>query len=249
MIKNYHTTQRWNDWLAQFLGQQVLLAEQDFLLKTLAKYFGKHALLIGALQQHLLLETTAMPYQTLLTTLGHRKLSLPTIQSGLKELPIGSGSVDLVLVPHTLEQLDHAQHLLSEACRIVKPQGHIVILGFNPFSIWGAQKWFAKLNPPHWCQHFIPPSTIIKWLKLADFELIKQDKLIFRPPITHPALYHKLKFLEWFGQKCYKPLGAVYILIAKAKVIPLTPIKLSWRQQLSGIQATTIPGPTTMRGS
>lgn len=74
---------------------------------------------------------------------------------------------------------------------------------------------------------------------MADFELVNQDTLLFRPPLQHhDAIYQKMKFLEWIGNKLWTPLGGVYMLMAKAKVIPMTPIKLHWKQQLSGVQVS-----------
>ena len=87
-----------------------------------------------------------------------------------------------------------------------------------------------------WSGNFIPAAKIKKWLLLADFELEKQSMVLFRPATQHLSLYNKLKFLEWLGKKCYKPWGGVYILKAKAKVIPLTPIRMHWKQELSGLR-------------
>lgn len=44
-------------------------------------------------------------------------------------------------------------------------------------------------------------------------------------------------------QQADASLGGVYMLMAKAKVIPLMPIKLHWKQQLSGVPAS-VPGRT-----
>ena len=57
------------------------------------------------------------------------------------------------------------------------------------------------------------------------------------------TVYQKLNFLEHVGKKCFANLGGIYILLARAKVIPLTPIKLKWKQPLNGIRiSTTMPG-------
>jgi hypothetical protein len=44
------------------------------------------------------------------------------------------------------------------------------------------------------------------------------------------------------------PMGGIYSLVAQAKVIPLTPIKLRWKQKLSDVKLTAsiggIPKPT-----
>ena len=65
-------------------------------------------------------------------------------------------------------------------------------------------------------------------------------------PIEELSTFRKLKFMEWLGRRCWSPFGGVYMLVAQAKVIPLTPIKLSWKQKVTNIQLAPIgvPRPT-----
>ncbi len=247
MAKTYRKIQQWDRWLEHFSGQIVLEAEQKFLSSTLKHHYGREALLIGTPNQYGLLKTSVIPGLVLLSPLlgfGHPK-NMRGIESELYDLPILSGSVDLVILPHTLEYMDNPQKLLAEACRIVRPEGHIVICGFNPYSLWGIKKWWAHNKHTPWTGHFIDANKIKKWLSFADFELIKQSMILFRPPVKHKSTFKKLKFMEWLGSKCWSPFGGVYMLVAQAKVIPLTPIKLSWKQKISDINLAPIGIPRT----
>ncbi len=241
MTKTYRTIQQWDHWLTQFLGKSVLEAEQQFLSSLLFQRYGKHALLIGSPRQQVLLKTSVMSNLLLLGPLinSHRDADVSGIESEFYELPIASGTVDLVLLPHILEHVDNPNQLLAEACRVIKPEGHIIICGFNPYSFWGLRKLFTRNKHMPWSGTFIKPSMVKKWLGLSDFELIEQHKTLYRPPITQPHLFQRLKFLEWLGKKCFSPFGGVYFLLARAKVVPLTPIKLRWKQHLSGVQITS----------
>jgi len=158
------------------------------------------------------------------------------IEGDFHELPISTGSIDLVMLPHTLEFIDNPRQLLSEACRIIKPEGLIVISGFNPYSAWGLRKLMTthKKSIP-WGANFIHSHKVKSWLHLADFELEKHQLFLYTPPINQPKFYKKLHFLEYIGHKCFPLFGGVYVLIARAKVVPLTPIRLKWKQQLSSI--------------
>lgn len=246
MAKTYRYIQQWNHWLTHFLGKALLAEEQRLLLSYLSTHFGKNSLLIGVPHQKVLLKTSLIHQQILLSPLLEKENTITYVEAEFYELPIQSGSVDQVILPHTLEIIDNPHQLLSEACRVVKPEGHIFILGFNPYSLWGLKRYFTNDKKVPWSGNFIPSSTVKKWLSLADFELVKQDMLLFRPPTQHLALFQKLKYLEWIGKKCYKPFGGVYMLQAKAKVVPLTPIRLHWKQELSGVRVSigTIPGPS-----
>jgi SAM-dependent methyltransferase len=243
LVKTYRTVQQWDHWLRQHLGESLLEIEKQFLSTMLAERYGKHVLLLGVPNQHELLKCSVMSNQMMLTPLINKHNNKKCIESEYYKLPIIPGSIDLVMVPHTLEFLDNPHQLLVEACRVVKPEGLIIIMGFNPISLWGLKKWWVKSKNMPWQGAFININKVKNWLKLSDFELVNQDMLLFRPPITQFGIFKKLKFLEWLGKKLYAPFGGVYVLTAQAKTIPLTPIKMHWKQKLSALHAT-LPGPT-----
>lgn len=202
MVKTHRAIQRWDNWLTETLGSRLLEAERQFLPPLLVDCYGKHALLIGVPRQQGMLKFSTIPHQVLLTPLFKKSDNYPYIESNLAELPIASASIDLVLLPHTLEYIDNPHKLLSEACRIVKPEGHIIIFGFNPMSLWGLKKHMTKDLTVPWSSNFISANTVKKWLALADFEMVKHDTLLFRPPLEHhDKLYQRLKIMEWFGSK------------------------------------------------
>ena len=243
MAHGYRTLQHWNQWLThQFLGSSLLDAEEKLLSSLLARHFGKHALLIGVPHQLDLLKATKIPCHSLLSPIITRDKVPGYIEGDFHELPILTGSIDLVVLPHTLEFVDNPRQLLAEACRIVKPEGLIAICGFNPYSAWGLRKLLAKHKTVPWESNFIRSHKVKSWLQLVDFEMEKHTSVLFRPPVSNQALYKKLQYLEHIGSKCFPMFGGVYVLLARAKVIPLTPIRLKWKQQLSGIRISTTSG-------
>jgi len=254
MVKAYRHIQQWNSWLGQPQGGYLVEAERQLLPSLLAEYYGKYIALIGVPEQQSLLTTSNMMYPFLISPMviqvrsGARSESAYYIESEFYELSIHSSSIDLVILPHTLEYVDNPRRILAEACRIVKPEGHIVIFGFNPYSLWGLKKLLLQNKYAPWSSNFIQATTVKQWLKLADFELVKQTTMVFRPPIQHDGIYQKLKFLEGIGKRCYAPFGGVYAIVATAKNIPFTPIRMHWKQKLS-LQKSTIPRPTTIRNS
>jgi ubiquinone/menaquinone biosynthesis C-methylase UbiE len=55
-------------------------------------------------------------------------------------LPFPANSLDLVVLPHTLE-LDADPHAtLREVERVLVPEGRVVICGVNPASLWGLRQ-------------------------------------------------------------------------------------------------------------
>ena len=237
---------QWNQWLNKSLGQLVLEAEQKLLAGFLSGKYGKHVVLVGVPHQCTLIKMLDLPCHTLLTPLPyHNQGEIKAIESNLYELPVASGSVDLVILPHTLELVDNPRQLLAEATRIVKPEGHLIISGFNPYSLWGLGKLLQKRNSNLPAFHTLQQGTLKKWLHLSDFELVRQSNALYSPPIQKTGFLKKLRFMEWIGNKCHLPCGAIYVLMARAKVVPLTPVRLRWKQSIASMRVpTSIPGPT-----
>lgn len=240
MAHGYRNLQHWNHWLPnQSWGHQLLAAEEQIFSRLLNKHYGKHALLLGVPHQYQLLNATAVPFHSLLSPFVVKDDLPGYIEGDFHELPILTGSIDIVLLPHTLEFIDNPRQLLAEACRIIKPEGLIVICGFNPYSLWGVRKIFTRDKITPWNANFLPAHRIKKWLQLADFEMEKHSSILFPPPFKQHSVYAKFQFLEKVGRAVTPKLGGVYILLARAKVVPLTPIRMKWKQQLNGIRIST----------
>ena len=58
-----------------------------------------------------------------------------------------SHSIDVLLMPHSHETAALTQ-VLHEASRVLKPEGRLVLTGFNPKSLWFFSKWFDGVRLP-----------------------------------------------------------------------------------------------------
>lgn len=235
MPHGYRTLQGWDKWLAQqHLGNRLLDMEQALIRDMVGQHIGKHAMLIGVPQQELLLKVIDMHHCSLLSPVVTAKNSYDIVEAGFADLPVLTGSVDLVIIPHTINFIEHPRQLLAEACRIVKPEGLLVICTFNPYSSWFLKNLSKTLKKglPAGCQ-FISPLLIKNWLKLADFVIENEKSIMYRPPVQNEGIFNKLHFIERIGSVILPGCGGIHLIIARAKVTPLTPIKTSWKQQLS----------------
>ena len=61
--------------------------------------------------------------------------------NGYEELPFATHSIDLVVMPHILEFAEDPHQVLREVERVLVPEGHVVITGFNPASLWGLRQY------------------------------------------------------------------------------------------------------------
>lgn len=94
------------------------------------------------------------------------------IQAKAFSLPIQTESVDMIILPHLLEFDAHRFQTIREIERVLKPEGDLIILNFNPWSLWLRSQYFwDKHLAKSWQGHFITRTRILDWLKLLNFEL------------------------------------------------------------------------------
>lgn len=94
------------------------------------------------------------------------------IQAKAFALPIQTASVDLVIVPHILEFDEYRFQTIREIERILKPEGEVIILCFNPWNLWIRYQFILDRQwSDSWDAHFIGRARIIDWLKLLNFEV------------------------------------------------------------------------------
>ncbi len=153
------------------------------------------------------------------------------LYAGADALPMASDSIDVIVLPHTLEFETDPHQVIREAERVLIPEGHVVILGFNPWSLWGLWRLFLRRGSyPPWCGNFRGLTRIKDWLALLGFDNIEEQGYFFRPPLQNVRVMQKLGFMENVGARWWPGLAGCYVLLAKKRVATLTPIKPSWRR-------------------
>ena len=217
------------DWFDTPLGQSLYCAEEERIHSTIAQLKSQHALQLGTLTRtHSLLKASKAKTQLLLDA------NLHDTPSGLRAhpeaIPLEQNSFDLVLMPHTLDFCSNPHAVLREAHRILSPEGHVVIIGFNPYSLWGA--WRACLRNSErfpWCGNRISLSRLKDWLALLDFQCAQGRMIYYRPPMHSEKWRARLAVLDKMGDRWWPLLAAVYLFVAKKRVIGVTPLRPAWR--------------------
>ena len=59
-------------------------------------------------------------------------------------LPFPDDSIEFIVCAHLLEINDYADAAMSEAVRILKPGGMMIVFGYHRYSLLGLQKFFAN---------------------------------------------------------------------------------------------------------
>lgn len=229
--------QRMRAWFTHLPGRWFQAEERAQLRKILPNLFGYHLLQLGDLYSKECLTNTRIPHcmvldESLQETLPAGERSRSGVCGVMEWLPIATDCIDTVVMPHTLEFTKDPHQVLREVERILIPEGHVVILGFNPCSLWMiwrlALAWRGK---PPWCGRFIRQARLKDWLQLLGFDIISSQRYFFRPPLSHKGIMKRLRFLDHIGRRWTPFFGAGYVVVARKRVSTLTPIKSRWRSR------------------
>ena len=230
------------DWFAAPLGQSVLEMEKNRISRILPDLFGYHILQVNGQITEKLLDSSRIQHKIVFAQEDNYKPGTnPDVLCKCNALPVASESIDVIVLPHVIEFSANPHQILRESERVLIGEGHLIVIGFNPYSFWGLWKFLLawRAHVP-WSGHYIELARLKDWLSLLDFEIIKAEKFYFRPPLSNSKLMVKLSFLEQLGQFCWSYLGGVYLLVAKKRVVSMTPIKLQWQSRRHMISAGVI---------
>jgi SAM-dependent methyltransferase len=208
-----------NSWFNSKFCQRIITRENLLLKDILPRLFGYYLLQIGCTNQDILVHSR-IKKKIILNTCKYKVGCVSCSLYGRAEaLPISTDMLDVAIISHVLEFADNPHLVLKEIERILIADGHVIIFGFNPFSIYGIRHKLLKYSKkPPWTGNFISLLRIKDWLALLGFEIVQQQTLFFSLPIKYN----------------FTSLGDVYLIVAKKRQSILTPLKPSWNKpQLS----------------
>lgn len=235
-------------WLQTAPGRYLLEWEQDRFDLAVADAFGYHALQLG-LPELEGLRANRMPHRWVASDsmLVREALQqpLPPPRDGLTTtqisdepvalycefdaLPFPDASLDLVVLPHSLELARDPHQTLREVERVLVPEGRIVIAGFNPASLWGLRQRAgrarrgvgfgrsSRLYLPR-AGEFIGYWRVRDWMRLLGFEIEAGRFGCYRPAVSSPAWLERFAWMDRVGDRWWPVLGAVYVLVAVKRV-------------------------------
>ena len=224
-------------------GQAVTDWEAQLLKEWMADAFGYYAIQLG--------------HQARINPLRHNRCSeryevalgdsypLPSApdDAGVRRLDVGDFSVlpfssdtlDWVILPHTLDEHPDPHSVLREAYRVLRAEGKMIILGFNPMSLWGMQaRWRRFLGQRSHrfgvyqnLQH--PPMQIGRlkdWLELLNCDVVQGRYGCYTPYVKQQKYLERSLWLEKAGDRWWGVAGAVYALLVVKRVYSPTLVGL-----------------------
>jgi SAM-dependent methyltransferase len=214
------------DWLATPLGRRCLANEQRLMRRALERVFGEQLLQIG---------TWGAP-NTFLRYARTQRRALIDWRSGQpcdlvsdpEQLAIASDSVDAVLLPHTLERTASPHALLREVDRVLRADGHLIVLSFAPGGFWGLRHLLAARGYPSGRERMVREGRLRDWLDLLSFDVESTQRYCHTLPFERFKQLRILPREEW-AQRWLPMLAGGYLLRAQKRVHPLTPVRM-WKR-------------------
>jgi SAM-dependent methyltransferase len=238
-------------WLQTPPGHYLLAWEQPVFDAAVADAFGFHALQLG-LPEVPTLRDNRMPHRWLATA------TLPLMGSAsagaalhcdFEALPFPNASVDLVVLPHTLELATDPHRTLAEVERVLMPEGRVVILGFNAASLWGLRQRVGRLRRMLGGKGplFLPrPGDFIgywrlrDWLRLLSFEVEGGRFGAYRPALGSPGWLERFAWMDRIGDRWWPVFGAVYMVVAVKRVRGMRLVGLAKRERVKAAKAPAV---------
>lgn len=211
-------------WLRHPVGTRVLEAEQARLAEVLPNLFGYYLLQAGGWGRHIALCDDSRIRRRFLADTNTKRD--PDLVAQPDALPILSDSIDVVVLPHTLELAGEPHRVLRETERVLIGDGHVVILGFNPWSAWGLWRLFLRRRGVPWSGRFIAERTLRDWLALLGFDIVA----VYHHSHALPARLGAIdRWLERAAERGWPLPAGAYVLVARKRTVPITPLRPRWR--------------------
>jgi SAM-dependent methyltransferase len=260
-------------WLETPAGEYLLAWEQRHLDQAVADLFGFHALQLG-LPELAALRANRMPHRWLAIESppaesssaanvseaaaieGGKAIAItPALHCHFDALPFDSASLDLVVLPHSLELARDPHLALREVERVLVPEGRVLIVGFNPASLWGARQRLGRLRQrlsrspdgdlflPR-AGEFIGYRRLRDWLRLLSFEVEAGRFGCYIPPVRTARWVSRFAWMERAGEHWWPVFGALYYIVAVKRVRGMRLVGLIRRE--ARVKAVTAPAPVAV---
>ena len=226
-------------WFTGPLGAMLIEQERAIVERSLECAFGLHCLQVGSWGAPETFLSLARTRQTaLIACSGGAGAALVAEPSALA---LQSDSVDVMLLPHTLEFASEPHEVLREVARVLTGEGELFVLGFEPLGGWSLRNRFTRGGFPPGIARMIAAQRLADWLKLTGFEVGTTERFLYVPPLASLRSGRAAGLFERIGRRAWPRLSGAYLLRARKRVYSMTPVRLRSRVRTAVIGGMAEP--------
>lgn len=232
-----------SDWLQSGTGITLLREESYQVAGAFESIFGDQFLQIGAWGDGQLFRQFARTRRYAVA--AAKPAPGVDLICAAEDLAIAPDSIDAVFLPHTLETADDPHDVLREVDRILRPDGHLVVLGFNPWGWWGLRHYLARRSFPAGGRRMVSESRLHDWLRLLDYRVDPGCFFHFTAPIYRSqAAVEPVRDPLAQARRRWHPLASCYLLVARREMFTMTRVRPTLRHRRAQLVGGLV-NPTT----
>ncbi len=246
-----------SSWYKTLAGKTALDQLDEHCADLMSEMFGYYAIETGFLSgKHDLLASSRIAAGFSLVNKGNENLTQNvakntakntaknvienndiSVISSVEQLPVATDNIDLVVASHVLESSEDPHQVLREIDRVLVPEGHCILIGFNPFAISRLAPQVSKLARRGYkskqsvkeMYKLRSAHRVRDWFSLLGFEVVDVHYMGFRPNVKNPKLFNSFNWLDKAGEYIGPALGKLYVFHVKKQVIAMRPYKKVWK--------------------
>lgn len=218
------------NWFQTPLGHAMLADQRHFLDRKLVGLTGARQLHISVSHRIPLAHGTDFSQKIMTTPRWFTSIPDGVVVCDADELPFPGDSMDLVVLHHTADFSPYPHEALREATRVLRGEGTIALIGFNPVSVWGLRRLMSRHHTGPWGGRFLLRRRMEDWLNLLGFQVSVSATRFFRLPFQRSGRKTSGRFGERLTGNGFLPVGGYYCILAKKRVIARIPRRAAWRQ-------------------
>lgn len=217
-------------WFQTGIGRMLLASQRPVIEKKISRLFGFHQVELGVSHRIPVGNPSNLGHKFFLSPNWQPELPENTVISSVDELALDHDSVDLAILHHTLDFSIDPHQTLREVSRILKSSGHLIIVGFNPISLWGLRRLFSRSRKSPWNNRFLAGGRVEDWLNLLDFKVETPEYFFYHPPVSRSHVSGRFAWIERLLNSKV-PLGAYYVIMAQKQVGSRIRVAPGWRKK------------------
>ena len=194
-------------WLSEGAGVTLHDTERAICDELLPNYYGD-VLLQAGIPSVPIYQKSATRRQIMMGVSAGELIGNPG------QLPFANESIDVLVAQHLLDVGARPQFLVQELARTILPMGRLIVIGFNPLSLWSCRRVLAAKRKGHQAQWGLAPRRLLDWLNLLNFKIDRIEFGGFGWP-GQALGRRRPDFSLGLGRKYNMGWGGIYVVVAQ----------------------------------